>query len=63
MINVKKRYYIIGLIILTVIILCSTMLIWNLINNNGKQQDKVYSGAKYVYISPQLSITKGDVNV
>jgi len=45
-----------------VIILCSTMLIWSLISNNDKQQDKIYSGAKFVYFNPQFSITKGDVN-
>jgi len=61
-IKVKKRNYIIGLIILMVIILCSTMLIWSLISNNDKQQDKIYSGAKFVYFNPQFSITKGDVN-
>lgn len=62
MINIRKRSYIIGLIILAVIILCSTLLVWNLIINYDKQQDKVYSGAKFVYINPQFSNIKGDVN-
>lgn len=62
MINVKKRNYIIALIILTVIILCSTLLVWNLVINNDKQQDKVYSGAKFVYINTQFSNIKGEIN-
>ncbi|NLI59828.1 MAG: hypothetical protein GX375_00155 [Clostridiales bacterium] len=54
MVNTKKRAYTIGLIVLALIILGSAVLIWNIIDNNGKQQDKVYSGAKLIYNIPKF---------
>mgnify|MGYP006894387824 CR=1 FL=1 len=59
MVNVKKRTYIIGFIILGLVILGSAIIAWNLISNYDKQQDKVYSGAKLVYIRSQYSFWGG----
>ena len=53
MVNVKKRIFIMGFIILGLVLLGSAILVWGLIGNYGKQQDKVYSGAKLVYNLPE----------
>lgn len=53
MVNVKKRTYIVGFIILALVLIGSIILVWGLMGNYGKQQDKVYSGAKLVYEMPE----------
>ncbi|HZJ58477.1 MAG TPA: hypothetical protein VFD89_09630 [Clostridia bacterium] len=49
MIKTKKRIYILIFIILGLALLGSAVIIWDVMGNYGKQQDKVYSGAKLVY--------------
>lgn len=53
MVNVKKRIYIFSFIVLALVLLGSAIFMWNLIGNYGKQQDKIYSGAKLVYNTPR----------
>lgn len=53
MVNAKKRTYIIAFIILALVLLGSAILVWDLVIKNHKQQDKIYSGAKLVFIKPQ----------
>ncbi|MFY9295204.1 MAG: hypothetical protein WBI88_04185 [Caldicoprobacterales bacterium] len=62
MINIKKWNYVIGFILLAMIVIGSGLLIWNIMSNNNKQQDKVYSGAKLVYFTPEYQVAKGDAN-
>lgn len=59
MVNIKKRIYVFGTVVMALILLGGAMFVWNLIGSNGKQQDKVYSGAKLVYHRP-LNIIEGN---
>jgi hypothetical protein len=45
----KIRIYIFMFIIFSLILLGAAFLIWDLVGNYGKQQDKIYSGAKFVH--------------
>lgn len=55
MVDIRKRIYIIGFIILGLILLSSAIFVWDLVAKHDKQQDKIYSGAKLVYSAPGYS--------
>lgn len=48
MVNIKRRIYLIGLVILSLVLFGVSIFLWNFFENQGKQQDKIYSGAKLV---------------
>jgi hypothetical protein len=45
----KKRIYILVFVVFSLVLLWGAILIWDLVGNYGKQQDKTYSGAKFVH--------------
>lgn len=44
-----KRSYIILFVLLALVLMGGVILLWSLLGNLDAKQDKIYSGAKFVY--------------
>lgn len=62
MVKIKKRIYVLGSIILALTLIGGALLIWDIFSGYGKQQDKVYSGAKLVYSTQEYLLIDNKSN-